>query len=157
FYNYGTSVLSPGLGNTRTLATSLTNTSSTGSSAGSSGSSTVTAAFTSGSSQIQTLKQGSLAKSLYAVATSTPGAAGGAQTLNAFTTLGVRRAPSYVTALGFDPPPAPPASVMVPQLRQMLDSSTILKSGRAIQIATRGQEIVLQGTVSSVRERRLAE
>jgi hypothetical protein len=113
----------------------------------------------------QTLKANSLNQPLFAVASSsgTTGTRGGLGTGTAtatstgFSTVGTRRAPSYYTAIAFDAPPNAPVAAVQPDLRQLLDTATTLKSGKDIQVGLDGTTVVLRGTVASARERRVAE
>jgi hypothetical protein len=78
--------------------------------------------------------------------------------------MGVRRAPAYVTALGFPPAPGPsgqpmaaPFSPVVGQIQQAIASSSRLSSRDGIQVLLDGPVVVLRGSVADDHDRRLAE
>jgi hypothetical protein len=177
FYNYYGGALAAGFGPSRTLASNtFSDTSSSGGSSasgssaggrsgGSSGSSSTgfNSAMLSTTGQNQTLKQNSMNQPLFAVASSSSSNLGGlgtgtaTATSSGFSTVGTRRAPPYYTTIAFDVPPTAPVAAVQPDLRQLLDNATTLKSGRDIQVSLDGTTVVLQGTVANDRERRVAE
>jgi hypothetical protein len=70
---------------------------------------------------------------------------------------GVRRAPAYTTTLGFPYRP-PAASRLQADLQAVIDRSSALSSVKDnIRVRVAGRVVMLQGTVTSPRERRLAE
>jgi osmotically-inducible protein OsmY len=74
-----------------------------------------------------------------------------------FSTVGTRRAPQFITTVGFRSAPiASPAAIQT-DIRQALDNSPRLTNGSRIQVAINGPVVVLQGNVASERERRVAE
>jgi hypothetical protein len=126
-----------------------------GGSSGSSGSSFSTTLNSSGT--IQTLKANSLSSPLYAAATSTTTTGNTTSSPTSFTTVGQRRAPSYVTVIGFRRTPRLAPETIQASLRSTFDRAPTLTNGRGIQIAVNGATVVLQGTVPTIRERRVAE
>jgi hypothetical protein len=78
-------------------------------------------------------------------------------------TVGMRRAPTFVTALAEDLKPSgyssivPPPNQMVMELRGALDRSTSLREPSNIRLYMEDSTVVLQGVVASDKERRLAE
>jgi hypothetical protein len=69
--------------------------------------------------------------------------------------IGVRRAPAYVTTLGFDRAlPAP--SVLVADVQAALRRSTRLSGTQGIKIVMIGPEVVLQGWVANPHDARVA-
>jgi osmotically-inducible protein OsmY len=74
-----------------------------------------------------------------------------------FSTVGTRRAPVYITSVGFRPGPQMTTAEMQADIRQALDRSPSLTNGQGIQVAVNGPTVVLRGTVASQRERRVAE
>ena len=75
-----------------------------------------------------------------------------------FTTLGIRKAPSYVTALSDDIPLVKHAPAQLEQqLRQVIERSSALRSRDRIQLHVEGAFVRLQGQVASERDRRIAE
>lgn len=100
-------------------------------------------------------------QAMYGTATTTttpalPNNASGAGT--GFTTLSVRKAPSYVTALSEDVPVAvhPPLEVQR-NLQDLLARSSALPNRAQMQVHLEGSVVVLSGRASSERERALAE
>jgi hypothetical protein len=100
-----------------------------------------------------------------------PGAAGTAGTAGIFSTsgysgaapvggssIGVRRAPQYLTTLGegFAPRVAAPVELRL-DLQQVVARATSLPSRDNIQVVMDGETVVLRGLVANARERRLAE
>jgi hypothetical protein len=81
-----------------------------------------------------------------------------AKAATGFTTVGVRKAPAYVTTVSDDLPliQHPPAE-FAQQLRQVLLRSTSIKSRDNISVNMEGTVVHLQGQVGSARDRRLAE
>jgi hypothetical protein len=74
-----------------------------------------------------------------------------------FSTQGMIRAPSYVTVIDFKPPPPPAPTMIQTNLQGVLSAST-LTAGKGLSVSVSNERIVvLQGTVGSERERRLAE
>ena len=96
----------------------------------------------------------------------TSGAGGGAgttsTTANGFNTIGVRRTPQYMTIVANSmlPPPAP-AGQLQASLKATLSQSSQLPSGKNLNVAVESFNnqpvVVLQGTVATEEERRLAE
>jgi hypothetical protein len=71
--------------------------------------------------------------------------------------FGVRRAPAYTTTIGFPHRP-PAASQLQADLQAVLDRSSALSGVKDnLRVSVAGRVVVLQGTVTSPRERRLAE
>jgi hypothetical protein len=70
--------------------------------------------------------------------------------------VGIRRAPSYTTTIGFEFRP-PSVSSMQTSLQQTISESSSLPSRSGIVVAVDGDTVVLRGTAGSERERRLAE
>jgi BON domain len=66
------------------------------------------------------------------------------------------RVPAYSLTLDFEAPRLPPPSQMQVNLQGMLARSSSL-AGASIRVAINGPTVVLRGTVSNDRERRLAE
>jgi hypothetical protein len=82
------------------------------------------------------------------------GAPGGIVFASSF---GVRRAPAYTTTLGFEYRPPNPVQLQA-NLQTVISRSELLSDARDnIRVAMAGRVAVLQGTVASPRERRLAE
>jgi osmotically-inducible protein OsmY len=163
---YYTNPIAVGWGPVRQLAPSASGTTTGGTggfggAGGGGGGTGTTTGFSSAlnsSGQIQTLKANSLAQPLYAVTTTTTGTATAVGGVTAgFSTVGIRRAPPYVTTVGFRRAPRISPAVVQADIRQALDLSPRLTDGRAIQLAVNGTTVVLQGTVPSTRQRRIAE
>ncbi len=100
---------------------------------------------------------------LYSLSTATTGVTTGSATMATgngagFTTIGVSRAPAYVTTLGdgLEVKLAVPAKLQT-DLQGILERSTSLPSRPKVQVLVKENLVVLQGTVSSAKERRLAE
>jgi hypothetical protein len=72
------------------------------------------------------------------------------------TSVGVRRAPSYVTALAFEYKGQPPDQVRA-ELQELLSHSARLSTRDNIRVDVDGQFVVLRGTVANEHDRRLAE
>jgi hypothetical protein len=78
-------------------------------------------------------------------------------------TFGMRRAPTFVTALAEDLKPSgyssivPAPNQMVMELRGALDRSSSLREPSNIRLYMEDSTVVLQGVVTSDKERRLAE
>jgi hypothetical protein len=93
--------------------------------------------------------------------TGLPGTAGISGTTGAVfpgaSSIGVRRAPAYVTGLGFTPAARPPSGQLRADLQQVLARSTRLASADSIQVSMDGPVVVLQGSVANDHDRRLAE
>jgi hypothetical protein len=126
---------------------------------GGGGSTSSSSGFTSAlnsSGTIQTLKANSLSSPLYAFASSSS-TTNTASSPTSFSTVGQRRAPSYVTVIGFKRGPGPTAEAIQADLRQSFDRAPTLTNGRGIQVVVNGSTVVLQGTVPTIRERRVAE
>jgi len=70
--------------------------------------------------------------------------------------IGVIRAPAYITTIGFDFQPLAATRVQA-DLKDVFARSTQLIGKDKIQIRTEGNAVVLEGTVVSEKERRLAE
>jgi hypothetical protein len=70
--------------------------------------------------------------------------------------IGVRRAPAYTTALGFDYRPEPPSRIQS-DLQQYISHSDRLASRNDIHVSVDGTTVILRGTVADEHERRLAE
>jgi hypothetical protein len=99
---------------------------------------------------------------LYNVANTTGTTGTGTATVNRNTNsqnanaTGIRRAPSYSTALGF--PYRPPASPRLQaDVQQVIANSSRLPSRASIQVSMDGRIVVLKGTVEDDHERSLAE
>jgi hypothetical protein len=179
YYSYISSPYAPGFGPSFKLAPVVSATSSTaggsggltggglggggmgGGGMGGGGGSSSSTGFTSAlnsTGTIQTLKAGSLNSPLYAVATSTTPTTGTTtSSLTGFTTVGTRRAPQYNTVIGFQRTPRLAPAAIQADLRQSFDRSPRLTNGQGIQIAVNGSTVVLQGTVPTIREKRVAE
>jgi osmotically-inducible protein OsmY len=71
--------------------------------------------------------------------------------------VGMRRAPGYLTELAFDMPARPTIAAVRSDLQSVIDRSSRLPSRGNIQVLSEGDTIVLRGQVGSERERRLAE
>jgi hypothetical protein len=182
YRSWASSPTAVGLGTNRAIAAGNFSTSGTGTGAGSGQG--FNTSFNSGGA-IETLKANSMSQPLYAVATTRAAGAGGitgglggaggglggitgiggttglgTAPAGSFTTLGYRRNPSYITVYspepGFRPKATPPAAMQA-NLRAILDRSTRLPSGRNIQVAMDGPIVVLRGTATTDRERRVAE
>ncbi|MBI3411579.1 MAG: BON domain-containing protein [Planctomycetes bacterium] len=98
---------------------------------------------------------------MYSIATGTTvansAALGNTSSAEGFTTVGIRRAPSYTTALGADMPLVKHAPVQVrAELVRSLETSPFFKD-KNIQVAVDGGLVILQGQVANDRERRIAE
>jgi hypothetical protein len=124
---------------------------------GSSGSSSGFTSTLNSTGTIQTLKAGSLNSPLYAVATSTTTTSTTTTGQTGFSTVGIRRAPSYVTVVGFQRPPRIAPEAIRADLRESFDRSPRLTNGQGIQIAVDGSTVVLRGTVPTMREKRIAD
>jgi hypothetical protein len=88
------------------------------------------------------------------------GAGGSANVTSNFTTIGMKRAPSYVTMI--DPElitiRSPVAMSQLQQdVRASLQNSTALPTGQNLNVVLDNDTLVLTGTVATDRERRLAE
>jgi osmotically-inducible protein OsmY len=87
------------------------------------------------------------------------GGAGGAaianQTMSA-SSYGTRRAPAYMTTLGFTNNFGSPSRTQT-DLQQVFSNSARLTSGGNIRVEMDGPTVVLRGTVADDHERRLAE
>jgi hypothetical protein len=70
--------------------------------------------------------------------------------------VGIRRAPSYTTTIGFEFRP-PSMSSMQTSLQQTIAESSSLPSRSGMVVAVDGDTVVLRGTANSERERRMAE
>lgn len=70
--------------------------------------------------------------------------------------LGIRRAPTFLASLEFPNQPISPASLQ-PELQEILARSTSLSAPRKIQVEVQGRNVVLRGEVASKKESRLAE
>jgi hypothetical protein len=71
--------------------------------------------------------------------------------------VGIRRAPQYVTVLGPDfAPPRVSATALTSDLQQTLNRSSRLTPG-SVSVRVDGGTVVLTGSVSDARQRRLAE
>jgi hypothetical protein len=70
--------------------------------------------------------------------------------------VGTRRAPAYATTIGFDFV-APTMTSLQTSLQQTISESTRLPSKGNITVVVDGETIVLRGTASTDRERRMAE
>jgi hypothetical protein len=70
--------------------------------------------------------------------------------------VGIRRAPSYTTTIGFEFR-QPSMNSMQPSLQQTISESSSLPSRKDMVVAVDGDTVVLRGTASSERERRMAE
>jgi hypothetical protein len=80
------------------------------------------------------------------------------QETSGFTTIGIPRAPAYVTVLSEDTPLVTysPTKLQV-DLRAFIDRSSTLRSKKNIQVEVVESTVILRGTVADERERRLAE
>jgi hypothetical protein len=164
YSTYYSNILAPGWGPSRQLTPVSSSTSTTGTTGGTGGggSSSSSTGFNSAlnsSGAIQTLKSNSLVQPLYAPTTTSTTGATSSATANTtgFSTVGTRRAPVYITTVGFRRGPRSTPTEMQAEIRQALDGSPRLANGRAIQLAVNGTTVVLQGNVASARERRVAE
>jgi len=88
--------------------------------------------------------------------TTTSSVSGAGTGAGGFTTVGMRRAPSFTTTLGFAPPAAPVAGQLQTVVRGLLERSSGLASGD-IEVLVVGSGVILRGRVASDSERRLAE
>jgi hypothetical protein len=70
--------------------------------------------------------------------------------------VGIRRAPAYATTIGFEFA-APSMTSMQTSLQQTIAESTRLPSKANMTVVVDGETVVLRGTASSDRERRMAE
>jgi hypothetical protein len=85
------------------------------------------------------------------------GGLGGTDSIGSFTTLGIRRAPAYITTLADDMPrPNHDYAKMKVDLQIALDNSPHLKQ-KKIDVTVAGSTVILKGRVASARDRRLAE
>jgi osmotically-inducible protein OsmY len=81
------------------------------------------------------------------------------QQQNGFTTLSMKKAPSYITALHedmFSRAPANPA-VVQRELQSRFDRSTRLQGKAQVQVYVDGPIVILTGQAATERDRRLAE
>ena len=88
------------------------------------------------------------------------GAASGFQSPTRFvgaSSAGIRRAPAFVTEVGFDTPARPSMTEMRPDLQTIIDTSDRLPVASGIRVLADGDAVVLRGQVRDARERRLAE
>jgi hypothetical protein len=89
------------------------------------------------------------------------GGGGASANIGGFTTIGIKRTPSYYTTVDANMIPVRPASAMPAlqeDLRTALRSSTsTLPSGQNLDVVLDNGVFVLQGTVRTERERRIAE
>ncbi|NBO93784.1 MAG: BON domain-containing protein [Planctomycetia bacterium] len=86
------------------------------------------------------------------------GGAGSTQSFRGVTSAGTIRAPQYVTEPVFERiTPRPAVSTMRPDLQEVLSSSSLFRSGDRVQVMTEGEKVVLRGSVTTERERRIAE
>jgi hypothetical protein len=88
------------------------------------------------------------------------GGGGSANITSNFTTIGMKRAPSYVTMIDPELVRAPTTAAMLQlqqDMRASLQNSTALPSGQNLNVTVDNGTLVLTGTVASDRERRLAE
>jgi hypothetical protein len=75
-----------------------------------------------------------------------------------FTTIGMNKAPSYVTALSEDLIVRPPSDTRLQnELRTILNRSSALKGQGAIQLIVKDSQVILKGQVNRDQQRRLAE
>jgi hypothetical protein len=71
--------------------------------------------------------------------------------------VGMRRAPGYITEPVFDVPARPRMEAMRPDLQNIISRSSRLASRENIQVGADGETIILRGQVRDEREKRLAE
>jgi hypothetical protein len=78
---------------------------------------------------------------------------------NGFSTVGTIRSPSYITTIGdtIPMPKRPTAIVVQSNLQGVIDRSSALNGPKNVKVDVSDQTVFLRGTVSSDRERRLAE
>jgi hypothetical protein len=172
FLSFSGNAMAPGFGPNRTISASTFSSSGSSGSSGSGGgtgfsstsatSSTSSQGFNSNlssSGQIATLKTGSLNQPLFAVASSTTATTSTSNLGNTmgFTTVGQRRAPPYITTVGFRRGPRVTPEAMETDVRQSLARSPRLTNGQGIQVSVNGTTVVLRGTVANQRERRVAD
>lgn len=75
-----------------------------------------------------------------------------------FSTIGIRKAPPYVTTLADDfPRPVHSPTLLEQHLRDVLQRSSSLTSRNSITVAVDGSTVLLRGSAVNLRERRLAE
>jgi hypothetical protein len=67
-----------------------------------------------------------------------------------------RRAPAFITTIGFERAPFDSKKVQV-EVQDIIDRSSRLRANGAIRVTMQGQVAILQGRVSDARSRRLAE
>jgi hypothetical protein len=127
--------------------------------------------FDTGGAKSSTLVtgRGTFGVPMYAATTTTGGGRGGAaggaggltSTTNAvagFSTQGIKRAPAYVTTIDFQTVPALPMTQKLGDFKSNLQNSSMLPNGKNLNVFVENQStVVLQGTVGTERERRLAE
>ncbi len=90
--------------------------------------------------------------------TNTASTANSQSQANGFTTLGLSKAPSYVTALSDDfVVSRPSGGLLQKELRAILERSSALKGQGAIELTVKGSEVILKGQVNKDQQRRLAE
>ena len=156
FYNYYASPLSAGYAGNVTLVSQnsfgLTSTSSGGASG-----TLVTGKGTFGAAMANITTTGTTTKG----GGGGGGGGGASANIGGFTTIGTKRTPSYYTTVDADMVAVRPASAM-PALQQDLrtalrNSPSTLPSGQNLDVALDNGVLVLQGTVATERERRIAE
>jgi BON domain len=89
--------------------------------------------------------------------TTTGTTSGGTTASMSFNTVGMRRAPSFTTTLGFAPAAAPPPSAMQIALGTVYQGTSQLSPNSNIQVVVNGGIVVLRGRVANENERRVAE
>lgn len=70
---------------------------------------------------------------------------------------GIRRSPGYYTEPAFDRTPKVAIAERAGDLQDVVDRSSRLPSAGSIRVSTAGEAVVLNGTVQSEKERRIAE
>lgn len=104
----------------------------------------------------------SFGQPLYSLSTANASGLTGASTLAeaglGFTTVGLSRAPVYVTTLGegMEVPVTVPVKMQF-DLQEILARSTALSTRSQVKVAVKENVVILQGNVASAKERRLAE
>jgi hypothetical protein len=84
------------------------------------------------------------------------GGGGSLQNAIGFSTVGQKRTPQYVTTIDFARAPAMPKAQFQSNLKAVFDQSPTFQ-GKGLNVSMDGQTVVLQGTVATERDRKLAE
>jgi hypothetical protein len=85
------------------------------------------------------------------------GTTGTTQRYAGASSVGIRRAPGYITEPVFDLPARPSMETLRDDLQGVISRSSRLPSRDAIQVLADGETIILRGRVRDERERRLTE